>query len=169
MPSGMIVRVQQPGHTKCGWRTTRQDVGRWPRISRSSFGTRISTAATSTTTQSFLGSSTMRYHAPRRRPCPSARLPRLRAQPMSAMLPPHEHEYGSLWHDEIRLSFERDFDGGLAEEQRVVSHLSLHREVLHVGAMNLPRLLVHAGGFGHRCAGTGRDDAAALYLATFDC
>src|SRR5205814_927357 len=89
---------------------------------------------------------------------------------MSAMLPSHEHEYRSLWHDEVRLSLECDFDRGFAEEQCVVAHFRLHREVLHVGAaaVRLPGFVVHAGGLGHRGARPAGDDPAALDLPALE-
>src|SRR6266480_1031226 len=43
IPSGMTARLAHPGHTRCGCRTTLHPLGRWPRISRSPLGTRIST------------------------------------------------------------------------------------------------------------------------------
>src|SRR5207244_5288775 len=55
------------------------------RISTLSLGTRTSTWCTSITIQDLPDSSTMRYHAPRRRPSCSARSPRLRPHPISAM------------------------------------------------------------------------------------
>src|SRR2546426_8588836 len=54
-------------------------------MSTLSLGTRTSTWCTSSTIQDLPDSSTIRYHAPRRRPSFSARSARLRAHPMSAM------------------------------------------------------------------------------------
>src|SRR2546430_8038854 len=78
-------RLWHPGHTRCGSCTTLQDLGRSLRTSTLPLGTRTSTWCTSSTTQSLPWSSTIRYHAPRRRPSFSARVPLLRAHPMSAM------------------------------------------------------------------------------------
>ncbi len=86
------------------------------------------------------------------------------------MCPSYEYQNRGLRHDEIRLPFERDFDRRLAEEQRVVADLGLHRQVLHLGAAGVcfPRLVVHARGLGHRGAGAGGDDPPALHLPAFD-
>src|SRR3989449_1099062 len=86
------------------------------------------------------------------------------------MLPSHQDQNGGLRDDQVRLALECDFDRGFAKEQRVVPHLRLHREVLHLGAppVDLPRLFVHAGGLRHRRAGPGGDDAPALHLPPFD-
>src|SRR5438128_7201250 len=78
-------RLWHPGHTRCGSCTTLQDLGRSLRTSTLPLGTRTSTWCTSSTTHSLPWSSTTRYHAPRRRPSFSARVPLLRAHPMSAM------------------------------------------------------------------------------------
>src|SRR5213596_2471893 len=169
-------RLWHPGHTRCGSGTTLQALGRSFRISRSSLGTRTSTWWTSRTTQGLLASSTMRYHAPRRRPSFSARSPRLRAHPMSAMRLlqflrrpfPHEHEDCRLRDDQILRSLERDLNGSLAEKQRVVPHPRLHRQVLHVGTADFPGLVVHARRLGHWRARPGRDDSTALDLAALD-
>src|SRR2546426_866272 len=80
-----------------------------------------------------------------------------------------EHEDCRLRGDQILRSFERDLDGGLAEEQRVVPDSRLHRQILDVGAADLPGLVVHARGLGHRRARPGRHDPAALHLAALDC
>src|SRR3989454_12090818 len=82
---------------------------------------------------------------------------------------PHEHEDCRLRGDQILRSLERDLDGGLAEEQRVVPDPRLHRQILDVGAADLPGLVVHARGLGHRRARPGRHDPAALHLAALDC
>src|SRR3989442_2168156 len=82
---------------------------------------------------------------------------------------PHEHEDCRLRGDQMLRSFERDLDGGLAEEQRVVPDSRLHRQILDVGAADLPGLVVHARGLGHRRARPGRHDPAALHLAALDC
>src|SRR5207244_3146074 len=79
---------------------------------------------------------------------------------------PHEHEDCRLRHHEIALTLECDLHRRLAEEERVVADPRLHRKVLDVGAVDLPGLVVHAGRFSHRGARSGRDDAAALHLAT---
>src|SRR6266496_2867731 len=89
---------------------------------------------------------------------------------MSAMLSSHEYQYRSLWHDEIGLLFECDFHRCFPEEQRVVPHLGLHGEVLHLGLapVDLPRLLVHAGRLRHGSARARGDDTPALHLPPFD-
>src|SRR5438876_1815705 len=166
----------QPGHTRCGSCTTLQAFGRSFRTSTLAVGTRTSTWCTSITIQDLPDSSTMRYHAPRRRPSFSARSPRLRAHPISAMRLlqvlrrpfPHEHEDCRLRDDQILRSLERDLHGSLAEEQRVVPHPRLHRQVLHVGTADFPGLVVHARRLGHWRARPGRDDATALDLAALD-
>src|SRR5256886_1700615 len=169
-------RLWHPGHTRCGSCTTLQAFGRSFRISTLSLGTRTSTWCTSSTIQDLPDSSTMRYHAPRRRPSFSARSPRLRAHPISAMhllqflgRPfPHEHEDCRLRDDQILRSLERDLHGSLAEEQRVVPHPRLHRQVLDVGTADFPRFVVHARRLGHRRARPGRYHPAALDLPAFD-
>src|SRR2546428_12435515 len=79
---------------------------------------------------------------------------------------PHEHEDCRLRDHEIALAFEGDLHRRLAEEERVVADPRLHGEVLDVGAVDLPGLVVHAGRFRHGGARPGRDDAAALHLPT---
>src|SRR5438046_554338 len=79
-------RLWHPGHTRCGSCTTLQDLGRSLRTSTLALGTRTSTWCTSSTTHSLPWSSTIPYHAPRRRPSFSARLPWLRPHPVSALL-----------------------------------------------------------------------------------
>src|SRR2546422_675412 len=76
---------------------------------------------------------------------------------------PHQHEDCRLRGDQILRSFERDLDGSLAEEQRVVPDPRLHRQVLDVGAADLPGLVVHAGRLGHRRARPRGGDPAAPY------
>src|SRR5205807_8358879 len=46
--------------------------------------------------------------------------------------------------DQILGSLERDLHRRLPEEQRIVAHAGLHRQVFHVGSVNLPGLVVHA-------------------------
>ena len=62
----------------------------------------------------------------------------------------------------------RDLDRGLAEEQGVVAHFGLHRQILHVGTADLPRLVVHRGGLGHRRTGPGGDNAPPLHLTSLE-
>src|SRR6266545_1295704 len=81
---------------------------------------------------------------------------------------PHEHEDCRLRGNQILRSLERDLDGSLAEEQGVVPDPRLHRQVLDVGAADLPRLIVHARGLGHGRARPGGHDPAALYLPALD-
>src|SRR5438132_615274 len=82
---------------------------------------------------------------------------------------PHEHEDCRLRDHEIALTFECDLHRRLPKEERVVADPCLHREVLDVGAVDLPGLVVHAGRFRHRGARPGGDNAAALHLATLQC
>src|SRR5260370_20359883 len=81
---------------------------------------------------------------------------------------PHEHEDGRLRDDEILRALERDLHRRLAKEQGVVAGPRLHRQILDVGAADLPRLVVHAGGLGHRGAGPRRHDPPTLDLARLD-
>src|SRR2546428_8031916 len=81
---------------------------------------------------------------------------------------PHEHEDRRLRCNQVLLAFERDLDSRLPEEQPVVAVLSLHWEVLDVRAVDLPRLVIHAGGLGHGRPRPGRDDATALDLAALE-
>src|SRR3989440_6395120 len=163
-------------HTRCGSCTTLQALGRSFRISTLAVGTRTSTWCTSITIQDLPDSSTMRYHAPRRRPSCSARSPRLRPHPISAMRLlqflgrpfPHEHEDCRLRDDQILRSLERDLNGSLAEKQRVVAHPRLHRQVLDVGTADFPGFVVHARRLGHWRARPGRDHSTALDLAALD-
>src|SRR3989441_10496675 len=80
----------------------------------------------------------------------------------------HQHEDRRLRHHQVRLVLERNLHRRLAKEQRVVAELRLHRQVFHVGAADLPRLVVHARRLGHRRARARGDDAATLYLATLE-
>src|SRR5947207_480175 len=73
-----------------------------------------------------------------------------------------------LRYDQVLLALERDLDRRLPEEQPVVADLGLHGEVLDVRAVDLPWLVVHAGGLGHGRPRPSRDDATALYLAALD-
>ena len=79
-----------------------------------------------------------------------------------------EDENRRLRYDEVGLALECDLDGGLPEEQRVIPNLRLHGQVLHLGAVNLPRFLVHARGLGHRRSRTRGDNAPALHLAALE-
>src|SRR5207247_1656999 len=80
----------------------------------------------------------------------------------------HQHQDRRLRHDEVALVFERDLHRGLAEEQRVIAHARLDRQVLHFGAADLPRLLIERGGIAHRSSRARRDDPAALHLAALE-
>src|SRR5205814_2178314 len=81
---------------------------------------------------------------------------------------PHQHEDRRLRYDQVLLALERDLDRRLPKEQPVVADLGLHGEVLDVRAVDLPWLVVHAGGLGHGRPRPSRDDATALYLAALD-
>src|SRR5207249_2409242 len=82
----------------------------------------------------------------------------------------YEYQNRGLRDDQVRLALECDFDRGFAEEQRVIAGLRLGRQIFHFGtsAVDLPRLLVHARGLRHRGPWSGRDDAPALDLPSFD-
>src|SRR5439155_777335 len=81
---------------------------------------------------------------------------------------PHQHEDCRLRDDQVLRSLERDLHSSLAEEQRVVPHPRLHRQVFDVGAADLPRLIVHARRLGHGRARPGRHDPATLDLPGLD-
>src|SRR2546426_12568579 len=81
---------------------------------------------------------------------------------------PHEHEDCRLRDHQVLRSLERDLHRRFPEEQGVVPGARLHREILHIGAVDLPRLVIHAGRLGHGRAGPRGDDASALDLAGLD-
>src|ERR1700694_2784547 len=80
----------------------------------------------------------------------------------------HENENRRLWHYEVRLALECDLDGGFPEEQRLIDQFRLQRWLLHVGAVDLPGFLIHAGRFGHGRPRPGGDDPAFLHLSALE-
>src|SRR5207247_8469604 len=80
----------------------------------------------------------------------------------------HQHQDRRLRDDEVTLVLERDLDRGLAEEQRVIAHARLYRQVLHFGTTDLPRLLIQRGGIAHRRSRARCDDTASLNLAALE-
>src|SRR5438876_7035553 len=137
---------------------------------------RTCTSLTSSTNQPAPWSSSTLYHSPRRRPRSSANSPLPRAHPIAPFTlllvlrrsVPDEHEDRRLGDHEVLAPFECDLHRRLAEEQRIVAHARLHRQVLYLGPANLPWLVVHARGLGHRRARAGCHHAATLHLARFD-
>src|SRR5207253_11144833 len=115
---------------------------------------RTCTSLTSSTNQPAPWSSSTLYHSPRRRPRSSANSPLPRAHPIAPFTlllvlrrsVPDEHEDRRLGDHEVLAPFECDLHRRLAEEQRIVAHARLHRQVLYLGPANLPWLVVHARG-----------------------
>src|SRR5215207_7584109 len=64
---------------------------------------------------------------------------------------------------QVRVSLERDLDGGFAKKERVVAGACLHWNESGFAQRSSPRLLAALAGIGHRQAGPGSDDVSSLH------
>src|SRR5688500_4749163 len=79
------------------------------------------------------------------------------------VIAPQQREDRALGDDEIRVTFERDFDGRLPEKQRVVAHLCLHGHEAVFARPGAPWLVAHLRWIGHRQTRTRGDDLPTLH------
>src|SRR5574338_38489 len=76
---------------------------------------------------------------------------------------PHQCENRALRDHEVRISLERDLDGGLAEKERVVAGAGLDGNESRFPQRSSPRLIAAFTGVRHWKPGSRRDDLATLH------